>query len=189
MNLNDIKQKLNYMLPEKRMVHSLNVADCAVKLCEIYDCDKDTAYVAGVVHDCAKYLDKEEVSYYVNKYNIPLDEYERDSLALSHSIIGSYIAENEFNITDKEIISAIRYHTTGKENMTLLEKIIYIADLIEVNRDFPYVDTLRELVYNKRLNEALLLSFDNTIKFVIDNKQTIHPRTVNARNYIMKTLV
>ncbi len=189
MDLNNIKEKLNHMLPEKRMIHSLNVADCAVKLCEIYDCDKDKAYVAGVVHDCAKYLDKEEVSYYVKKYDILLDEFEKDSLALSHSIIGAYIAEHEFNINDKEIINAIRYHTTGKEDMTLLEKIIYIADLIEVNRNFPYVDNLRELVYNKRLDEALLLSFDNTIKFVIDNKQTIHPRTVSARNYIIKTLI
>lgn len=188
MNLNNIKQKLSEMLPEKRMIHSLNVADCAVKLCEIYGCDKDKAYIAGILHDCAKYLDKEQVNYYVNKYNIVLDEFEKDSLALSHSIIGSYIAENEFNIYDKEIINAIRYHTTGKENMTLLEKIIYIADLIEVNRSFPYVDTLRELVYNKNLDEALLLSFDNTIKFIIDSKQIIHPRTVNARNYLMKTL-
>jgi HD superfamily phosphohydrolase YqeK len=73
--------------------------------------------------------------------------------------------------------------------MTLLEKIIYMSDLIEVDRNFPYVDELRKLVYNKKLDEALLLSFDNTIKFVIDNKQIIHPRTVSARNYIMKTLI
>ena len=91
MNLNNIKQKLSEMLPEKRMIHSLNVADCAVKLCEIYGCDKDKAYIAGILHDCAKYLDKEQVNYYVNKYNIVLDEFEKDSLALSHSIIGSYI--------------------------------------------------------------------------------------------------
>ena len=189
MSLNDIKQKLNKMLPEKRVIHSLNVAECAVKLCEIYNYDKEKAYIAGMVHDCAKYLDKDEVNYYVNKYDIPLDEFEKDSLALSHSIIGAYIAEYEFNIKDKEIISAIRYHTTGKVNMTLLEKIIYMSDLIEVDRNFPYVDELRKLVYNKKLDEALLLSFDNTIKFVIDNKQIIHPRTVSARNYIMKTLI
>lgn len=188
MILTSINQKLKEMLPERRMKHSLNVADCAVKLCEVYNCDKDKAYVAGMVHDCAKYLNCAEVEYYIKKYNIELDEFETNNLALSHSIIGSYIAEYEFKINDENIISSIRYHTTGKEDMNLLEKIIYIADLIEESRDFPSVDLLRELTYCGKLEEALLISFDNTIKFVIDNKQLIHPRTVSARNYIMKKL-
>ena len=72
--------------------------------------------------------------------------------------------------------------------MSLLEKIIYMADLIEESRNFPNVDLLRNLSYSGKLDEALLISFDNTIKFVIDNKQLIHPRTVSARNYIMRNL-
>ena len=188
MTLKEINEKLEKMLPEKRIKHSLNVANCAVKLCEIYSFDKEKAYIAGLVHDCAKYLDKDEVNYYIKKYNIELDEYENNNLALSHSIIGSYIAKYEFKINDIEIIDAIRYHTTGRENMSLLEKIIYMADLIEEDRDFPNVDLLRDLSYSKKLDEALLASFDNTIKFVIDNKQLIHPRTVSARNYIMRNL-
>ncbi|SCH35847.1 MULTISPECIES: bis(5'-nucleosyl)-tetraphosphatase (symmetrical) YqeK [unclassified Romboutsia] len=186
MNLTDINEKLKDMLPKRRLNHSLNVAECAVKLCEIYNCDNEKAYIAGIVHDCAKYLTLEEVDYYVRKYNIKLDELEMESLALSHSIIGSYIARYEFEINDIEILDAIRYHTTGKENMSLLEKIIYMADLIEKDRNFPNVDLLRELTYSGKLDEALLISFNNTIKFVIDNNQLIHPRTVSARNYIMK---
>lgn len=186
MSLENINNKLKEMLPQKRFNHSLNVAKCAVKLSEMYNYDKDKAYLAGITHDCAKYLNKEEVKYYVNKYNINLDSLEKDNLALSHSIIGSYIAKYELNIENDDIINAIKYHTTGKENMDILEKIIYIADLIEEGRNFPGVDYLRELTYSGKLNEALIVSFNNTIKFVIDNNQMIHPRTIDARNYLLK---
>lgn len=186
MNLELINNKIKEMLPEKRYRHSLNVANCAVKLSEIYGCDKEKAYIAAIAHDCAKYLNKEEVKHYVDKYKIVLDELEKDNLALSHSLIGSYIAKYEFGINDKDIINAIKYHTTGKEDMNLIEKIIYIADLIEEDRDFPGVEVLRDLVYNKQLDKALLISFNNTIKLVIDNNQLIHNRTVNARNYLIK---
>ncbi|MGX4600899.1 bis(5'-nucleosyl)-tetraphosphatase (symmetrical) YqeK [Faecalimicrobium sp. JNUCC 81] len=186
MILENINSKLKEMLPEKRFNHSLNVATCAAKLSEIYNYDKEKAYLAGIAHDCAKYLNKEEVKYYVNKYNINLDSLEKDNLALSHSVIGSYIAKYELNIENDDIINAIKYHTTGKENMDILEKIIYIADLIEEGRDFPGVEKLRELTYSGKLNEALIVSFNNTIKFVIDNNQMIHPRTIDARNYLIK---
>lgn len=189
MNLELINDKVKNMLPEKRYRHSLNVANCAVKLSEIYGCDKEKAYVAGITHDCAKYLNKEEVKYYIDKYKIILDDLEKESLALSHSLIGSYIAKYEFGINDEDIINAIKYHTTGKEDMNLIEKIIYIADLIEEDRDFPGVEELRNLVYSKELDKALIISFDNTIKFVIDNNQLIHNRTVNARNYLIKNKI
>ena len=135
MNLELINNKIQEMLPEKRYKHSLNVADCAVKLSEIYGCDKEKAYIAGIAHDCAKYLNKDEVKYYVNKYKIVLDEIEKDNLALSG------------------------------------------------------VEELRDLVYNKELDKALLISFNNTIKFVIDNNQLIHNRTVDARNYLIKNKI
>lgn len=186
MNLENISNKLKNMLPERRFKHSENVAKCAVKLSEIYGYDKEKSYIAGIIHDCAKYLEAKEVDFYVKKYSIELDELEKNNLALSHSVIGSYIVRNEFNIDDEEIINSVKYHTTGKANMNLIEKIIYIADLIEEDRNFPGVENLRQLTYNGRLDEALLESFDNTIKFVIYNKQLIHPRTVEARNYLMK---
>ncbi|CEP79410.1 bis(5'-nucleosyl)-tetraphosphatase (symmetrical) YqeK [Paraclostridium sordellii] len=185
MDFEGIKFKLNKMLPKHRILHSEGVADCAVKLSEIYGYDKDKAYLAGMLHDCAKYLSHDEVNYYVKKYEIYLDEYETDNLALSHSVIGSVLVRHEFLIDDIDIITAIRYHTTGKAKMDILEKIIYIADLIEVNRDYPGVDELRKLVYSGKMEEALLKSFNNTIKLVIDRNQIIHPRTVEARNYIL----
>ncbi|RDY29662.1 HD domain-containing protein [Romboutsia weinsteinii] len=185
MNLDCINEKLSQMLPEGRIKHSIGVADCAVKLSEIYNYDKEKAYIAGIIHDCAKYLNEDEVDEYVNKYEIYLDELERGNIALSHSVIGASIARHEFLVEDKEIINAVKYHTTGREDMTLIEKIIYMADLIEEGRNFPTVDKLRELTYSGKLDEALIMSFNNTIKLIIDRGQLIHPRTVKARNYLI----
>ena len=162
-----IIEKLNTMLKPKRLEHSINVAKCAIKLSEIYGYDKEKAYLAGLVHDCAKYFTKEQIDSYVEKYNIELDPLEVDNIALSHSIIGSFAIQDVFNIQDMDIINAVRYHTTGRENMSTLEKIIFMADMIE-------------------LDKALITSFNNTIKFVIDNDQLIHPRSVKARNYLMQ---
>lgn len=181
-----IIEKLNTMLKPKRLEHSINVAKCAIKLSEIYGYDKEKAYLAGLVHDCAKYFTKEQIDSYVEKYNIELDPLEVDNIALSHSIIGSFAIQEVFNIQDMDIINAVRYHTTGRENMSILEKIIFMADMIEERRNFPGVDYLRELSFNKQLDKALITSFNNTIKFVIDNDQLIHPRSVKARNYLMQ---
>ena len=189
MNYNEIETILKEMLPERRLKHSLNVSKCAVKLSEIYKCDKQKAEIAGLVHDCAKYFTDEQIEDCVRKFNIELDSLEVNNIALSHSVIGSYVAKEVFNIDDEEIINAIKYHTTGRENMSLLEKIIYMADLIEEGRKFPRVEELRELTFSGKLEEALILSFNNTIKFVIDNDQLIHPRTVSARNYILRNIL
>ena len=188
MDCKQIEKLLKEMLPENRLNHSINVSKCAVKLSEIYNFDIKKAKIAGLVHDCAKYFTDEQVKDYVEKFNIKLDKLEENNLALSHSVIGSYVAKEVFNIKDEEILNAIKYHTTGRENMSLLEKIIYMADLVEEGRKFPKVEELRELTFSGKLDEALLLSFNNTIKFVIDNKQLIHPRTVSARNYILSQM-
>ena len=181
-----IIEKLNTMLKPKRLEHSINVAKCAIKLSEIYGYDKEKAYLAGLVHDCAKYFTKEQIDSYVEKYNIELDPLEVDNIALSHSIIGSFAIQDVFNIQDMDIINAVRYHTTGRENMSILEKIIFMADMIEEGRNFPGVDELRKLSFNGQLDKALITSLNNTIKFVRENNQLIHPRSVSARNYLMQ---
>lgn len=187
MDIEKIIEQLKKMLKPNRLKHSINVADCAVKLSQIYGyTDKDKAYLAGLVHDCAKYFTKDQIDMYIKKYNIVLDPMEIDNIALSHSVIGSYAIQDVFNIQDMDIINAVRYHTTGRDNMTILEKIIFIADMIEEGRDFPGVDYLRELCFSGQLNEAIITSYNNTIKFVIENNQLIHPRSVIARNYLMQ---
>ncbi|MDY5212156.1 bis(5'-nucleosyl)-tetraphosphatase (symmetrical) YqeK [Intestinibacter sp.] len=181
-----IIEKLNTMLKPNRLAHSINVANCAVKLSEIYGCDTGKAYLAGLVHDCAKYFTKDQIDSYVKKYNIKLDPLEVNNISLSHSVIGSFVIQDVFNIQDMDIINAVRYHTTGRENMSTLEKIIFMADMIEEGRNFPGVDELRKLSFNGQLDKALITSFNNTIKFVIENNQLIHPRSVSARNYLMQ---
>lgn len=180
-----LDDKLKKMLTQSRYIHSVNVAEYARHLSEIYGADKEKAYIAGMLHDCAKCLDNETMNYYIKKYDIKLDDYEKESRALAHSIIGGYIAKYEFKIDDEEILNSIKYHTTGNENMTLLEKIIYIADLTEKDRDFNGIEELRYLVENKEMDKALLTSLNNTISLVIKRNHVIHPRTVNARNYLI----
>ena len=149
---------------------------CKVKW-NLWECDKEKANIAGIGHDCAKYLNKDEVKYYVDKYKIVLDEIEKDNLALSHSLIGSYIAKYEFGINDKDIINAIKYHTTGKEDMDIIEKIIYIADLIEEDRDFPGVEELRDLV-----NEMIEVSKNEILE------TDLSLSTVNLSNILEKLI-
>lgn len=189
MNYKQMKKILEEMMPNARLKHSINVSKCAVKLSKIYKYDKEKAAIAGLVHDCAKYFTNKQIEDYIKKFNIELDPLEVNNTSLSHSVIGSYVARDIFNIEDEEIINAIKYHTTGRENMCLLEKIIYMADLIEEGRNFPKVEEMRNLAFNGKLEEALILSFNNTIKFVIDNNQLIHPRTVRARNYVLRKKV
>ena len=178
-------EKLKDYLPEKRWTHSLNAARAAVKLSELVGCDSQKAEIAGILHDTAKYVKLADVGSYCEKYNIQLDEMEKKSTALSHSVLGYYIAKYEFGIEDEDILSAIRYHTTAKPGMNILEKIIYVADVIEVGRDYPGVDDLREVAYSGDLDRAVLMALDNAIMSVIRKKAPLHLRTIEARNYYL----
>jgi len=106
---------------------------------------------------------------------------------LIHGPVGAKIATDLFKITDRDILSAIEYHTYGKKNMTKLEKIIYLADLIEEGRDYPGVEELRALA-ERDLDRAVLKALDNSIIHVIAKGGLIHPNTIEARNYIINKL-
>ena len=188
MKISDIIERLANYLPEKRIRHSLGVAEAAVKLSEFRNCDKEKAEIAGLLHDVAKYVKFADVGGYCEKYGIELDELEIESTSLSHSIVGSYIAKHEFGIEDIEILGAIRYHTTGRPNMKPLEEVIFLADLIEKNRDYPGVEELRELAYLGKIDEAIVKSIDNTIKVVISKKAPLHTRTIETRNFYIKKI-
>lgn len=178
-------ERLKDYLPEKRIRHSLGVAEAAVKLSVLYGCDVEKAEIAGILHDVAKYIKFEDVGTYCEKYGIELDEMEKKSTALSHSVVGKYIAKYEFGIDDEEILGAIRYHTTGRPGMTKLESLVYLADLIEVGRVFDGVEQLREYAFSGNLYKAVYKTMDNAIKSVMKKKAPIHLRTVEARNYYL----
>ncbi len=187
MDIEQVKERLKKLVSKKRFKHTLGVFETAEMLAKIYGADVQKAQMAALLHDCAKGVKGDDMRNYVLEHTIFLDEIEKKEAALSHGAIGAYMARTEFGINDDEIISAIRYHTTGKADMTKLEKIVYIADFIEPNRSYPGVDELRKLAFED-LDLALLMAFDNTIKYVLSIHKVLHTRTIEARNFILEQM-
>lgn len=181
---NWIKESLMKSIGQKRYEHSLGVMDTSIGLAKHYNIDVEKAKLAGLLHDCAKFRDSQYLLKRVNDFDIMLDEITLQNKELIHGPLGAKIAELVYGITDCEILDAIRYHTTGKENMSPLEKIIYIADYIEPNRSFPGVDWFRKYAF-KDLDKCLRLSMDHTIKYLIEKGNLIHLDTIKARNYLI----
>lgn len=180
-------------LDEERLLHSLGSAQCAAELANRFGLDEKKAYVAGLLHDCAKCLDSDKMQQLAKE--IDLDDCERDNFKVVHAPVSAYLAENEFGIKDKEILSAIRLHTVGKLNMTLFEKIIYLADKIEPNtRDLDFRDRIllfftgdkskEELEFN--LNRALFLCFKETIKSLVTRGLKICQTTIDVYNDMLQ---
>lgn len=167
-------------LKHKRIPHVLGTEQEAIRLAERYGADVEKARVAALLHDCTKKLDMESQLTLCDHYGIQLDELEQVSLKLLHSKTGAALAGDVFGV-DEEIYNAIWWHTTGHANMTLLEKIIYLADYIEPSRDFPGVDKLRSVCY-KDLNEGLLLGLEMTIREMTDMGNPVHRATLEARD-------
>ena len=167
-------------LKHKRIPHVLGTEQEAIRLAERYGADVEKARVAALLHDCTKKLDMESQLALCDHYGIQLDELEQVSLKLLHSKTGAALARDVFGV-DEEIYNAIWWHTTGHANMTLLEKIIYLADYIEPSRDFPGVDKLRSVCY-KDLNEGLLLGLEMTIREMTDMGNPVHRATLEARD-------
>lgn len=184
LSIDKIKKRLKNRLTEKRYIHSLGVQESAIKLAKEYNVSIEKASIAGLVHDCAKNLNDDILLKYAAKFDILVDGVFAHQIGLLHGCIGAEIAKREFGIVDIEILNAIRFHTTGKENMSKLEKIIYLADYIEPNRKFDGVEQLREIALSN-LNKAILMAFDKTINYVILKGELLHPTTIVARNFLL----
>jgi len=182
--IEQIKDKLKEILDEKRYLHSIGTMEYAVKLAERFSEDVQKAMIAGLVHDVAKCLDKQQLLNCALKSGIVIDNIMRSQIELLHGPAGSYLARQLFGIEDIDILNAIAYHTTGRENMSKLEKIIYVADLIEPSRNFERVNILREKSFED-LEKAVLMAMDNTLKYVIERGGLIHPNTIYARNWLI----
>ena len=174
---------LSYLKP-KRMPHVLGTEQEAVRLTRRYGGDETQARVAALLHDCTKKLDMAEQLALCERYGIELDELERKALKLLHSKTGAAIARDVFGVEDA-VYDAILYHTTGKPDMTRLEKIIYLADYIEPTRDFPGVEELRRVVYED-LDRGLLMGLSMTIQEMEEMGNPVHHMTRDARDYLLK---
>ena len=185
MNYEGIKLKVESRLTPKRFKHVLGVVEAAKKLGKIYDESIEKVQLGAILHDYAKNMKIEELLEVATKNNIQLDEIEIESSELIHGKVGAFLVKNDLKIEDEDILNAIENHTMGRKNMSKLEKIICLADYIEPGRAFPGVEKLRKLA-GKDLDKALLKALDNTIKYLIEEGQVIHPRTLETRNYLLK---
>ena len=178
-----IEKKVQSALPGKRWKHTLGVRDTAVELAKKHGVDPYKAELAALIHDYAKYWSREDLFAIMRK--LPEVEEMRDfDHQLWHAPVGAYLAEHEFGITDPDILDAIRYHTAGRPNMSLLEKVVCLADYIEPNRDYPGVEKLRDAA-ERSIEEALYYGMELTISLLMEKQKTIFPPTVYSRNAML----
>lgn len=178
-----INNWLKVNLTKERYEHSLGTAECASELAEKFGLDKEKAYFTGLIHDCAKCLPNDETIKILE--GLELEEGELCNPKTHHAPVGAFIAKKEFGVNDEEILSAIRWHTLGKINMTPFEKIIFLADKIETKtRPCEICTPIREAL-NESLDKALLLCYKNTIKSLADRNLKICKITIDIYNSLL----
>lgn len=181
-----LKENLN----EKRYQHSVGTAEYAQKLAKEFGLEEEKAYIAGLLHDCAKCFSDEKLTEIIDKYIDDADQDERSTRKTLHAPASYYIAKTVFGVTDKEMLSSIRWHTLGKMNMTDFEKIIFLADKIELRtRSEEYRKKITKDLYGENgLNKAVLACYKETIKSLADRDLKICPITVEIYNHLEKTI-
>jgi len=178
----DLEKEVVSLLKPSRVAHVLGCRDTAVALARHYGVDAMDAARAALLHDVTKALDGQLQLTLCREYGIVLDGFSKENHKTLHALTGSVVAKRIFG-EKKEVVDAIRSHTTGKPNMTTLEKIIYIADYIEPNRDFPGVEKLRSLAFDN-LDQALKLGLETTLELLRKNQQDISPETAEALMFL-----
>ena len=182
-----IKSWLKENLTEEKYCHSLGTAFASREIAKILGYDEEKAYFAGLLHDCAKNLPFEEMQKLVLNSKIQLECGELDNKKILHAPAGAILAKEIFQVHDEEILSAIRWHTLGNLGMTILEKIIFLADKIEPEtRDREeYLNRLKKLSLNKGLERNILKCYEYTIKSLVDRELSICTKTVEIYNELL----
>lgn len=177
--LRTLEQELNY----RRFIHTLYVAGTAASLAMCYGADVEKAEMAGLLHDCAKCLDVRKMQRVCEKAGLELSGFEKNSGALLHSKAGSVLAAEKYGITDPDMLNAIRYHTTGRPAMSLLEKIIFVADYIEPGR-FAAVNLpeIRRMAFTD-IDECLLKILYDTLVYLKSTGSEVDPMTQKTYEY------
>lgn len=182
----ECRKRLKESISNKRYLHSLGVSNTSACLAMRYGSDVKAAYLAGLLHDCAKGLKHHQLIEKVEKSGMEISVIERDNPDLLHSKAGYVIAREEYGIEDKEILSAISYHTTGKPDMTMLEKIVFVADYIEPNRaNLPELDEIRSLAFYD-IDDTVARLCRITLDHLKDNGDPIDHATVETYEYYSK---
>ena len=185
MTVDQMRKLLMSRLKKNRFAHSVGVANTAVNLAKRFNVNTDKAYIAGLLHDCARQFENEQLPVEAAKRNVPIIDVEYAVPLLLHAPIGAVMVKTDYDIDDPEIIQAIARHTVADVNMSPLDMIIYFADMIEPHRDYPGVDKLRRLAENAALEEMFLEGLNQSVAFVVQKGSLLHPQTVAARNFML----
>ena len=180
-----MQTQLSSRLKKTRYQHSLGVAQVAVELAERFGLDASQARIAGLLHDCARQYDNGELMAQAHKRNLAIGVVETEMPLLLHAPLGAWVAKEEYGVENEAILQAIDRHTVGADHMSPLDKIVYFADMIEPNRDYPGVEKLRELARTATLDQMVLAGLNQSILFVVAKGHLIHPSTIVARNEII----
>ena len=189
-DLEEMKEKVRNSQKESRFAHTLGVVETAIQLAKQYHVDERKAEIAALLHDCAKGFGGQEQLRLCQKYGLTITEAEERNPFLLHAKLGAYLAKADYGIDDEEILDAIRWHTTGRPEMTQLDKIIYIADYIEPNRNqAPNLDEIRRLA-RVSLDECLYTILKATLAYLRTKNDVIDPMTEQTylyyKNYLNK---
>lgn len=184
MSINELHEQLKTELGRERFQHSINVSRIAAEMADFYHISVKKAEVLGLIHDCAKDYSAIDMKKYLKKYQIKLSEIDRRIPCLWHAYIGAEIARERYGINDQEMLSAIRYHTTGFPSFDTLGKILFIADKIEIGRPEIWLKEVREMIW-KDLDQSMLVILNQNIKYLIKKGSLIHPLTIKTRNSIL----
>ena len=178
----DLYNEVKLALSEKRFAHVERVVKRAIEYAEVYGADIETVKLVAIAHDIAKEISKDEEEKYIREYNITLDKIEKLNESLPHAKIGAYICKYKYGFTE-DMVNAVRYHTTGRENMSLLEKIIYLADSTEEEREKMrvYAEAIKE-----NIDEGMVKVTKTTIEMILEKEVPIHLDTIRCYNYYMQ---
>ncbi len=192
---NTLKGWLQHRLSDERYQHSLGAQKKAFEIAQNFkltpvECEK--AAIAGLLHDCAKLMSPNALIEACNQMNLPITDEDKISPQTLHPFVGAEWVRQELGIADEEILNAIRYHTTGRQGMSTVEKVVYIADKIEENTRNPLYTQKITALFNFKdpntLDKVCLYILDSTITFLIEKRQVIHTRTIEARNDLVNQL-
>ena len=185
-NFNELKEIVKSKMSLKRFTHTLGVVEMSEKLAKIYNADIEKCKVAALLHDICKEMEIEYIKNICkNNFMNELSEEDLENNEILHGFAGAYYVKNELGVGDKEILNAIKYHTVGTKNMTLIEKIVYIADAIEYGRNYPSVVEIREETF-KNLDRGILMEIEHKEKYLESIGKKPHPNTDKLKKELLK---
>ncbi|MCD7818938.1 MAG: bis(5'-nucleosyl)-tetraphosphatase (symmetrical) YqeK [Lachnospiraceae bacterium] len=186
MDLKKLRKKMKKVMDDERYEHTLSVAYTAANLAAVHGADVEKALRAGMLHDCAKCLTDSEKLTLCEKFHINISAVERRNPSLLHAELGAKLAKDLYEETDKDVLNAISSHTTGRPGMSLLEKIIFVADYIEPGRNkAPNLKQIRKLAYDD-IDLAVIQILQDTMDYLVKTKSDIHPGTQRTLEYYLK---